>query len=159
MAVLQGAAASNAGWAWFGGGSLAASGGGMALGHVVLPVIGSAVAIGVSSALSHRNASRLKELCREVAKVNDTNQSVLAQVDADLNKVGDWDAKLEREGAKLWQAVRSARRKLFRFGFLSHIWRLLRFWLRGHYYTPEEQRIVDELGWTVSKFLDRFRTA
>jgi hypothetical protein len=67
MAVLHGAAASNAGWAWFGGGSLAAGGGGMALGHIVLPVIGSAVAIGVSATLSHRDASSLKELYGEVA--------------------------------------------------------------------------------------------
>ena len=34
LATIHGAAATSAGWAWFGGGSLAAGGGGMALGGV-----------------------------------------------------------------------------------------------------------------------------
>jgi hypothetical protein len=68
MVVLHGAAASNAGWAWFGGGSLASGGGGMALGQMVLPGIGLAVGVAVSATLSHGEASRVKELCAEVTK-------------------------------------------------------------------------------------------
>lgn len=37
-------------------------GGGMALGHFVLPGIGTAVAVAVSSTLSHREANRIKYL-------------------------------------------------------------------------------------------------
>ncbi len=40
---IHGAATASAGWAWFGGSSLAAGGGGMGVGHLVLPGIGTVV--------------------------------------------------------------------------------------------------------------------
>jgi len=64
MAPLHGAAAANAGWAWLGGGALAAGGGGMALGHLILPGIGTAVAVTASSVLSHREAFVTSLACR-----------------------------------------------------------------------------------------------
>jgi hypothetical protein len=62
MIGLHGAAAANAGWAWFGGGSLAAGGGGVAAGHLVLPGIGTAIAVAVSSVVSYNEANKLSEL-------------------------------------------------------------------------------------------------
>jgi len=158
MAALHGAAASNAGWAWFGGGSLATGGGGMALGHFVLPGVGLAVAVGVSSALSHIEANRVKELCGELSKANESNKAAVARIDADLRRVTAWSKKLEYEGQDLSDAVRRARRMLFRFGLLSHIFRIIRFGTRGEYYTSEEMLVVDRLAVRVDSFLTAFRT-
>lgn len=77
MAALHGIAASNAGWAWFGGGSVAAGCGGIAASHLVLPVIGTAATVAVSFYLSHTEANKLAAECEEVKSANVKNEKAL----------------------------------------------------------------------------------
>jgi hypothetical protein len=158
MAALHGAAAANAGWAWFGGGSLAAGGGGMAAGHLVLPGIGTAIAVAVSATIAHREANRLVEECEKLEGANSTNQKSLSKVDADLGKVRGLEIKLGTEAEKLRNLVRLTRRRLFAFGIFSHFFRLIRFRIRGYYYKSDELFLIDDLGNTVATFLSKFET-
>jgi hypothetical protein len=157
MATLHGAAAVNAGWAWFGGGSLAVGGGGMALGHLVLPGIGTAVAITFSSVVSHKEANRLAELCGEIEKTNSTNRKTLATLESNSSKVRGWGRRLETEYDILAQATRAVRKRLFPFGLLTRIWRLFRVWFGGEYYRRSELSYVEDLDSAVGRFLDAFR--
>jgi len=158
MATLYGAAAGNAGWAWFGGGSLAAGGGGMAAGHLVLPGIGSAIAVAVSATMSHKEANRLAGECKKLEGANSANEKSLANLSSNCKKVGDLESKLDGEAEKLWDVISSTRRKLFRFGILSHWIRLVRMWIRGNYYRQDELSLIDKLGRAVEAFLSEFKT-
>jgi hypothetical protein len=156
MAGLHGAAAANAGWAWFGGGSLAAHGGGMALGHVLLPGIGTAVAVGVSATLSYRDANRIGKDCETIEQANVQNSGALSKLNCDLTAVDKLRIKLEDEDDLLAIAITQTRKRLFRCGYLSHLWRLIRFWIRGYYYTPEEFPSIEYLDAAVLRFISSF---
>ena len=153
MAGLHGAAAANAGWAWFGGGSLAAGGRGMAAGHFVLPGIGTAVAVAISATISHREANRVADLCDELEGVNRNNSSVLVKTESDLSSVNRLDAKLRSEDQLLYEAVKATRLKVRPFGWFSHFRRLLRFWIKGYYYTQQEFVFVARLDAAVLRFV------
>src|SRR5713226_1609056 len=158
MAHLHGAAAANAGWAWFGGGSLAAGGGGMAAGHFILPGIGTAVAIAISATISHRRANHIADLCAELEGVNRNNSSVLSKSESDLSSVNRLEAKLRSEDLRLCEATRTTRLKVRPFGWFSHFRRLLRFWIEGYYYTQEEFVFVVKLDAAVLRFVTAFKT-
>ena len=156
MATLHGAAAASAGWAWFGGGSLAAGGGGMALGHLILPGIGTAVAVTFSSVISHREANKLAEQCAEIEKTNAANRQTLATLESNSAKVRGWESLLKAEYASLNQAARMARKRLFHFGIFTHLWRVIRFWLGGEYYREYEARYINELDVALTRFIEAF---
>jgi predicted nucleic acid-binding Zn-ribbon protein len=158
MAGLHGAAAANAGWAWFGGGSLATGGGGMAAGHFILPGIGTAIAVTVSATLSHKKANRLAEACKALEGANTANQKSIKKLDADLTKVTDLEFKLDDEAERLWNVIRSTRRELFRYGMISRLFRFIRYWFRGYYYLPEELRLINNLDKSVLSFISKFET-
>jgi hypothetical protein len=157
MATLHGAAAANAGWAWFGGGSLAAGGGGMALGHLVLPGIGTAVAVTFASIVSHKEANRLADQCGEIGKTNSINAKTLATLASNSAKIHGWQRLIESEYHVLHEATRRARNRLFPLGILTKIWRLFRSWFGGEYYLPSELLYVEALDTAVLRFLDAFR--
>jgi hypothetical protein len=72
---LSGAAASHAALAWFGGGSLATGGGGMALGSVVLGGLVILPLIGVAAWLGHRAADKkIAEIRPEIEKTQRETQ-------------------------------------------------------------------------------------
>jgi hypothetical protein len=157
MAGLHGIAASNAGWAWFGGGSLAAGGGGMALGHLILPGIGSVVAVAVSAKMSHSEADKVENFCRQLTSANEENTSLLSKSNSQVSYLNNLETRLLFEDNNLTTVMHKARRRLFKFGYLSHLWRLLIFWLRGYYYKSEELIFLDELSAAASKFVNAFK--
>jgi hypothetical protein len=155
MASLQGAAAANAGWAWLGGGSLVAGGGGMAVGHLVLPGIGTAIAVGVSSTISHRQANKVAAICENVEEANGINTSALSEVHSSLKTVLGLATILVDENKLLTNAIALAKRRLFPWGFISRFWRWLRCWLwiNGTYYREHERPVLDNLDRAVMRFL------
>jgi hypothetical protein len=156
MASLHGAAATSAAWAWFGGGALAAGGGGMALGHIVLPGLGTAIAVGVSAALSYREAGQLRAKLEELERTNRSNLPVMLGTSEARTKYADAEQKLCREVTLLSAAVQVAQRRLRRFRFLSDLVRRLRFHLLGHYYTSTEMQYVVNLEQAVDSFIATF---
>jgi hypothetical protein len=156
MAGLHGAAATSAGWAWFGGGSLAAGGGGIAAGHLLLPGIGTIIAVGVSSTMSHREANKVAKACKDLEGANERNPLILSKGQSDLKAIRGLEAKLAEEDKLLAEVIRRTRFRLFGFGFLSHMWRLLRFWILGYYYTSQELSLLEELDAAVTRFISAF---
>ena len=156
MVGLHGAAATSAGWAWFGGGSLAAGGGGMALGHILLPGVGSAIAIGVSTFLSHSQASKLESACEELSAANSKNTDHLAKITEALKQFREFESKVDAGNEKLSDALKEAHKELFRFSFLSKWWRYLRYRFGGSYYTSKEFIYVQRLAMVVDDFIASF---
>jgi hypothetical protein len=52
---------------------------------------------------------------------------------------------------------KAARRRLCPFGWFSHLRRLLRFWIKGYYYTGEEFILVTTLDAAVLRFVTAFK--
>jgi prefoldin subunit 5 len=157
MAALHGAAAANAGWAWFGGGSLAVGGGGMAAGHLILPGIGTAIAVAVSTTIAHKEANRLADECDKIEGANRANSQALQKLNSDVSRINQLKGRLQREDDMLAIAVDSARASLFRSGKLSHFIRLLRYWFKGYYYKVEELKVLERLDESVVRFVSAFR--
>jgi hypothetical protein len=156
MAGLHGAAAANAGWAWFGGGSLAAGGGGMAAGHLVLPGIGTAVAVAVSSVLSHKEANKLSKACDEIEGVNTENQLTLTVLRSHVGGLRAFQNRLYSQSRLLEETVTPIYRRLLPFGILSDIWRIIRSWCTGNYFRPDELSDVQAVELAVERFLKEF---
>jgi len=156
MAGLHGAAAANAGWAWFGGGSLATGGGGMALGHLALPGIGVAIAVGVTAVSAYSDASKVSDACDELEVVNKKNEAALVTANQSLKDAGVLSERLQRERRVLDDILYVTKRKVRRWGWFSHIWRLLRYRFCGYYYSQEEYAHVSRLGLAVDAFLKQF---
>ena len=155
MAGLYGAAASNAGWAWFGGGSLATGGGGMALGHIILPGVGVAVGWTVLVTRLHQAANQMELQIRELEEWNSSNMPALASfiaVEGNYRR-GSEDFRLALEGLHL--EIDIANKKLRRFGVLSDWRRQQRVRKGKEYYTKSEISIVDRVASAVDDFLDR----
>lgn len=94
ISSLSGAAATNAMLAWFGGGAVAAGGGGMALGAMVLGGITIAPAFGVGLFMAHREGEKAMTKAREyVAKVN--------KAIAEINAAKDYSKKIKQRITEL----------------------------------------------------------
>ena len=129
----------------------------MALGHVILPGIGTAVAVTFSSVISHREANRIAEQCADIEKTNAVNRQTLATLESNSAKVGGWSRLVETQYEALDHAAKEARRRLFRFGIFTHVFRLIRAWLGGEYYREREARLVEELDIALMRFIEAFR--
>lgn len=125
----------------------------MAVGHLVLPGVGTAVAVAISTTMSHRRANQLARLCEEVKTVNDTNAAKLSTVQSDLRTVREMIVTITAENEVLADTVSLARRRLFTFGFISRLFRRLRFWMGWPYYHQQEKATLVALDAAVIRFL------
>jgi hypothetical protein len=153
---IYGAAASNAGWAAFGGGSLATGGGGMALGHLMLPGVGIAIAVGVSAATTHMEANKINKVCVEIEDANAKNTLTINLTRDEVERLETAESIFNRSDNQLRDAVRIARGNLRRFGWLTAVYRWVRFKIKGLYYTPDEQLHLRSLEEAVQKFMATF---
>jgi len=153
---LHGIAASNAGWAAFGGGSLATGGGGMALGHLILPGVGLAIGVAFASTMAHAEANKMNRVYGEICTANVQNKETLMKVEQSSNALEAAEHKFDTEDGRLREAIFHAKRKLFRYGWLSKVWRYLRYRFKGIYYTAAEQPIIVELDAAINRFMASF---
>ena len=153
MAGLYGAAAHNAGWAWFGGGSLASGGGGMALGHVLLPGVGVAVALGTLSYQFHRQANDMERAVAQGEKWIEESLPVLDSLMGVEERYRRGSQRLRDELEILHGVVALAENRLRRFGMLSDLRRNLRVRRGGTLYTNRETPVVEELVRANARFL------
>jgi hypothetical protein len=156
MAGLHGISAWHAGWAWFGGGSLATGGGGMAAGHLVLPGIGTAVAVAVSSYLSHSEANKLASACEEVDTTNDKNRKALTALNAQTQTLRNLQNKVALEHRALADHVDQIYRRILPLGLFSHLVRLIIAFFTGRYFKPHEYSLTQQLESAVHSFMDAF---
>lgn len=154
MAGLYGAAAHSAGWAWFGGGSLASGGGGMALGHFVLPGVGTAVALATLSVQLHRQANDLE---KKIELGEDWLAHNLPVLDSLMNVEGRYrrgSAKLRNELLAFHEVVARADKKLRPLGRLNDWHRRWRVKCGGTFYVEKDMRWIEELIAADARFLE-----
>lgn len=156
IAGLHGIAATNAGWAFFGGGSLATGGGGMALGHLVLPGIGVAVAVTCSALFSNSQAKDLEATRRELRRANIANQTILAETKINAERLEEAEKFLDLQSRSLEEEVRAANQSLLKYGCLSRIFRCLRYLFTGTYYSPRDTLVLTKLGQAIKDFMKAF---
>ena len=152
IVFLHGAALHNAALAALGGGSLATGGGGMVAGGAVLA---SAVAVPAGLFLgwkTHTEANRLNEIASQIESANRSNSSLLSQMEQATKRLRDAQLVLEPQTDSFRSVVYSAKKKLFRFGIFSHLFRLLRAECWGSYYTEDDLRETDALVEAVNEY-------
>ncbi len=155
IAGLYGAAAHNAGWAWFGGGSLATGGGGMALGHAILPGVGIGVTWVVLVTRLHQVANEMEEHIREIEQWNDANMPVLTSFMAVEQRYRSGAEEFRGALENLDFLVRRANRTLRPLGIVSDWRRKSRVSNGGPYYSADELAVVEGLASNVDHFLSR----
>ncbi len=156
IGVLHGAASTNATLAWFGGGSLATGGAGMAGGTIALGCLAVLPAIAVSSFMTHKKANEINRTSDEIEVANEQNKKSLGVLRGRISQVEEAEPKLREDLMELAWAVQSAQKKLFKFGFASRVWKAMRYRLFGYYYDPSEMHHVEVLAASVDKFLFSF---
>jgi hypothetical protein len=123
---------------------------------LAIPGLGLVVAVAVFSGISHSEANRIGEACEELESVNRKNAASVSKLNSDLVTLGRYESKLTKEHEEFSNELRSVGGRLFRFGFLSHLRRLMLYRSRGYYYSEEESRLLDRLEFAVKKFVSAF---
>jgi len=153
---LHGAAATNAALAWFGGGSLAAGGGGMLAGKLALVnIVFLPIAVGAGIALN-LSATELDSKAQEIEEASTKNLVLATSLETHRHSVAKLIEEMGRDTTILSLAVGRAQKSLFRYGFVSRIFKKLRFVIRGYYYSRNEMTEVEALGRALDKFIARF---
>jgi len=129
----------------------------MAAGMFVLPGIGLAVGVATATFMTHRQLKRVQVACKEVRAVNEQNGLMLSRLNAETETLEKAEKRFVEAHDNLAEVVRSARKELFRFGWFSQLWRLIRYFVNGKYYTHDEMCIVEDLDRSVSDFMAEFR--
>lgn len=145
IATLSGAAATNATLAWFGGGAIAAGGGGMAAGMMTLGGLVAVPLIAFSAWKTHSKAEEILKASEEVVQASQLVSLKLPELQ-DYHEVVQVQLRRITEEQRRLSAVYSrVKRLLMPWGFLSHCFRLIRS-LFGHgYFKPEDQPLLDSL--------------
>jgi hypothetical protein len=156
ISTLSGIAATNATLAWFGGGSLATGGLGMAGGGAVLGGLVILPMIGISAWSTHSKAAKIEQSIRDHEIANKTNRAVVEVLRATISKVPVLIPQFERNVQKLSEDIGKAQNRLFRFGWLSRLYRMLRCYFRGYYYDSAEMVQVEALASSVDQYLEQF---
>lgn len=157
IGTLSGVAATNATLAWFGGGSLATGGLGMAGGGIVLGGVVIVPMIGISAWLTHKEATRIQQAVNDIERANETNREAVDRLKDRIQKVTALLHPFEGSVERFSTDVARVQRKLFRFGWLSRLYRSIRYYFRGYYYDPAEMVEVEALANSVQQFLVQFK--
>jgi hypothetical protein len=154
---LHGAAATNAALAWLGGGSLAAGGGGMIAGKLVLVNVVFLPIAAVAGIAAHLSATDIDAKAREIEETSIKNTKVVDTLKNRGHSIATLADEMTQETNVLGLAVARAEKRLFRFGVFSRIYKYFRFVIMGYYYSRDDMGEVEALGRALDKFTVRFR--
>ncbi len=159
IGVLHGVAATNATLAWFGGGSLASGGLGMAGGTFVLGgiVLLPGAVIGVSAWWTHSEATKAHHEAEQIEKANEKNREAVRLLENRILKVTQLVPQFKSRVEQLSADVGRIQKVLFPFGWLSRLWREIRLHFVGYYYDHTEMSSVEELAKSVEQFISQFK--
>ena len=111
----------------------------------------------MSSVLEHRKANEKFKQLDELKSVNHKNALILQSL-ADLTaKYAAAETKPKQESDALLLAVEISSSQRMRFGILSQIWKRIRYYIFGYFYTANEMEEVARLEITVEKFMAAFQ--
>ncbi|WP_433965798.1 hypothetical protein [Tunturiibacter gelidiferens] len=130
----------------------------MALGHLVLPGVGILVAIGIGAYATYSKASEINRVCDEIDEAAKKNETALVAINKNKRKLDQAKELFITADAELNVEIQIATRKLRGFGWLSDLYRYLRFKINGVYYTSSDQIYVQQLEGAVDQFMSKFGT-
>ena len=145
IASLSGAAATNATLAWFGGGAIAAGGGGMAAGMMTLGGLVAVPLIAFSAWKTHSKAEEILKASEEVLQASQLVSLKLPELQAYHDVVHAQLGRISGEERHLFAVYNRVKRLLLPWGFLSHMYRLLRSLFGYGYFKVAEQPLIDSL--------------
>ena len=153
---LHGAAAMKAGWALFGGGSLATGGGGIALGQIVLPGLGLIIGAAAAAIFSHQKANKVEDMLVNLRQANVKNGLLIRENEQLVDKLERAEKFYDQQDQLLVSSLQNAQERLFRFGWLSKLLKCLRYLFTGRYYSVADEAVLARLNEAVWRFMDNF---
>lgn len=157
IAGLSGAAATNATLAWFGGGSLAAGGGGMAAGTAVVGGIVAIPALALMGVFHHLKANKtinkIEQEMNKVLKSMDQIRANILQLDLIEQRSQELIAGLRKAKEVFEHELEQVVRGLNNFGIMTRWIRWIRkaVFKRG-YYTESELKQIAYIGGLATNF-------
>jgi hypothetical protein len=151
ISTLSGVAATNATLAWFGGGAVAAGGGGMALGTVVLGGLVVIPAIAAFGIFNHVKASKkIKEIEEEKLKVLDAIEQIesnILKMDLIGKRADELIASIDKAAETFRHELNRTLRELQRFPAITRLIQKIRKHLfRGKYYSNADLEKIAYIG-------------
>ena len=158
ISSLSGAAASNATLAWFGGGSLATGGGGMAIGTVVLGTVAGVVVIATVGILAHVKAGKvILEIEKDINKIleeQEIQETLIEKVNLIAKRTEEIIYVLSKETLIIEGEINKTLKIILPFGFLSVMFRKIKKFFTGKYFNEREYVIIQQLLLNVRSYLE-----
>lgn len=157
IAGLSGVAATNATLAWFGGGALAAGGGGVAAGTAVLGGIIAIPAIALMGVFSHLQANKkINQIESEMTKVLkhiDQMEANILKLELIEYRTNELIPSIEKARGVFLHELRRTKHELNRFPVLSKLIRLFRSKiLQKNYYSDTDLKKIAYIGGIATDF-------
>ena len=125
---------------------------------LAIPGVGAVVGLAVSTGMSHSRANRLSVVCRNLQQAQTERSSDLEKLRADVESLESLELRLRNQDRILWRTIRSIRKTLFPNGPLSHLRRLFSGYWRGNYYDPREHALIEQLDYSVARFVNSLKS-
>lgn len=159
ISALGGAAATNATLAWFGGGSIAAGGGGMAAGSLTLGGIVAIPALAVAGILSHLKANKkineIEEKIYEIRTVISQIKDNLLLMNATEERAKEVIDSLIKARAVFNRELNKSYKKIYPIPLISSIIKSIRKnILRMNYFSKKDMEEIQYIGQIATNFAD-----
>ena len=125
---------------------------------LAIPGLGAMVGVAVSTGMSHSRANRLSVVCRNLQLEHTELCSDLEKLRAEVESLESLELRIRNHDRILWRTVRSIRKTLFPNGPLSHLRRLFSGYWRGNYYDPRELALIEQLDYSVARFVSSLKS-
>ncbi|TWT27728.1 hypothetical protein [Planomicrobium sp. CPCC 101110] len=157
LAGLSGAAATNATLAWFGGGALAAGGGGMAAGTAVIGGLVAIPALALTGVISHIQANKkiteIEKNMAEVIKLMDQVQANILKMDLINKRSEELILSLEKSNQVFEEEFQKVFKEIYRVPFISRSVKWMRkTLLRRNYFSKKDYENIAYIGGIASNF-------
>ncbi len=156
---LYGAAATNATLAWFGGGALAAGGGGVAAGAMTLGAIVAAPLVAYTVFKTHSKASEVEAQISEIDYERALTRDNDTRITTSLTLCTTQLQQLTHSHDRLSYVERTARQQLYPHGIWSRLSRKLRRLIGKSHISAAEAQILARLNQEVEIFCAAFNPA
>jgi hypothetical protein len=125
---------------------------------LAIPGVGAVVGLAVSTGMSHSRANRLSVFCRNLQQAQTERSSDLEKLRADVESLESLELRLRNQDRILWRSIRTIRKTLFPNGPLSHLRRRFSGYWRGNYYDPRELALIEQLDYSVARFVNSLKS-
>ncbi len=156
ISTLSGVAATNATLAWFGGGTLAAGGAGIAGGTLVLGTIFLSPFFFIWAYFTHKKSRQLEKECAKIELIILDLKSKEADAYIENILIKSKICGVKEVCSNFTNVVDIANSHLYEYGYFTHLMRLIRKLMGYGYFKDTEQKFITSLESEVDSFLVAF---